>query len=153
MIHLLLFLLLTLAKHLLLQPTDLMRDRGYVCVLEFLPHFAQSFRLLLLLFLKFWFIILNSSCHHCIAKALSVVSGFKNGELPKDVFVLWLWALKLNLFRIRWKCCSALILPNKRPLRFHSSLLCCFFSASNACKCCPQSRLLLCHMLHITTNW
>lgn len=128
-----------------------------VCVLELLPSSAQSFRLLL--FFKFWFNILNSGGCPCIIKALSQLSVWlQKWRTPQRLlcvavqhFVPWLWALKWNLFKTRWKCCSALPLPIKWPLHFCSSLLCCFFKSCNTCKCCPQSRHPRCHMVHVIT--
>lgn len=142
---------LTLAKN-HLQPVDLMEEEGCVCVLELLPSSAQSFRLLLLFF-KFWFNIQNSgSCPHIIKALSQLCVWLQKWRTPQRLlyvavqhFVAWLWALKLNRFKTRWKCCSAL------PLHFRSNLLCCSFSSGNACKCCPQSRHPLCRMVHVIT--
>lgn len=68
-------------------------------------------------------------------------------------FVLWLWTLRLNPFSARWKHVSTLSLPVKWPLHFHSGFFSCFFSSSNACKSCLQSRNLLYHLLHVFTYW
>ena len=132
------------------------RGRLYVCVLELLPSSAQPFRLLL--FFKFWFNILNSGGCPCIIKVLSQLCVWpQKWRIPQRLlcvavqhFVPWLWALKLNPLKTRWKCCSALPLPIS-DLRFHSSLLCCFFSSGNACKCCPWSRHPLCYVVHVIT--
>lgn len=129
------------------------REGLYVCVLELLPSSAQSFRLLLWLFLKFWFNSLNSGGCPCIVKALSQLCVWlQKWRTPQRLlcvavqhFVPWLWALKMNPFKTRWKCCSGLPLPIKWPLHFLSSLLCCFFSSG---KCCPWSRR---HMVRVIT--
>ena len=102
-------------------------ERLYVCVLELLPISAQSFRLfLLLLFFKFWFNILNSGGCPCIIKAPSPFClWLQKWRTPQRLlclavkyFVPWLCALKLNPFKMRWKCCCALPLPIKWLLHF-----------------------------------
>lgn len=100
---------------------------------------------------------LNSSSCHCFVRVLSQLCVWlQKWGIPWRLLctavqcsVLWLWTLRLNPFSTRWKHVSTLSLPIKWPLHFHS----CFFSSSNACKSCLQSRHLLCHLMHVFTYW
>lgn len=68
--------------------------------------------------------------HKDILPALCLASKVENSQrllcVAVQHFMPWLWALKLNPFKMRWKCCSALPLLIKWPLPFRYSLLCCF---------------------------